>query len=173
MSGWWPAISRTAARASAAVAGRYHLIARHVQRRRAIGDADAPAGREDGGTGLRLVAITVNQIAIQPEREHGGDAVARVLVELRRHILGRVVLRAGARALGDAQMSVTVDQSGDDEFMRQSMVPAPRTSGRLIPAIRAPSICRDASFRTRPVPSMMVACWKMMGGDCCAKEGRG
>ncbi len=96
--------------------GTIHLIARQIQGRRAVRDADPPASREDGRAGLLLVAKVVHQIAIESERQHGGDAVARILIELRGHVLGRVILQTGAGTARDAHMAVSVDQSGNDVF---------------------------------------------------------
>ncbi len=63
---------------------------------------------------MRLTAHHVNQIAIQSEREHGGDAVSHILVELRRHVFGRVIFRARPGSARDAEVPVRVDQSGYD-----------------------------------------------------------
>ncbi len=85
----------------------------------AVGDADAAAGGEEGGSaevaGALLGADVVAEVAADAEGEDAGDAVALELVEVSGDVLVGV---GGGGALGEvdehAYVGVGADEAGDD-----------------------------------------------------------
>src|ERR1035438_76667 len=101
--------------------GTVDLIGGDSQGRRSVGDADAAAGGEDGGSakgaGALLGAEIVDKVAVQAERDDGGDAEALKLVESGGDI-GEVVGSGGwvGIVFENAEVGVGADEAGDDGF---------------------------------------------------------